>query len=77
MGTQPRARSHAVHGVVEREEVGGGGAGVSAASVTLQLAGCDWLAQVHAGGTGNLQHFRLSVLEFTNLHSSVHDAEQP
>lgn len=48
-------------------------AGVSAASVFPQLAGCDWLAQVHAGGTGKLQHFRISVLELANVHSSVHD----
>lgn len=73
VGTQPRACSHAVLGVVEGEEVGRGGAGVSAPSVTLQLAGCDWLAQVHAGGTGNLQHFRISV----NVHSSVHYAKPP
>lgn len=66
MLTQPRTSSHAVYRVVEREKVGRGGACVPVARLTLQLAACDWLAQVHAGGTGDLQHFRISVLEFTN-----------
>lgn len=68
MGTQPCACSHAVHRVVECEEVGRNGPGVSAPSVILQLAGCDGLAQVHAGGTGNLQQLGISVLEFTYVH---------
>lgn len=77
MGTQPCACSHAVHGVVECEEVGRNGPGVSAPSVILQLAGCDGLAQVHAGGTGNLQQLGISVLEFTYVHLLMHCTEAP
>lgn len=57
VGTQPAAGSRAVVEVVEGEEVGGDGPGVSAVSGrSLQLAVCDGLAQVHTRGTGNLQH---------------------
>ena len=51
------ASSHAVIEVVEGEEVGGDGPGVSAVSeLRLQLAVCDGLAHIHTSGTGNLQH---------------------
>ena len=54
VGTQPAASSHAVTEVVEGEEVGWDGPGVS--GLRLQLLDCDRLAQIHTSRTGNLQH---------------------
>lgn len=57
VGTQPAASSHAVVEVVEGEEVGWDGTGVSAVSgLSLQLAVCDGLAHIHTSRTGHLQH---------------------
>lgn len=57
VGTEPAASSHAVVEVVEGEEVGWDGSGVSAVSrLSLQLAVCGGLVQIHTSGTGHLQH---------------------
>lgn len=56
VGAQPAASGRAVVEVVEGEEVGGDGPGVSAVpGPALQLTGGDRLAQVHTSGTRHLQ----------------------
>ncbi len=71
VGTEPAASSHAVVEVVEGEEVGGDGPGVSSVSrLSLQLAVCDELAQIHTRGTGHLQYHMTRIDLIYNEHFS-------